>query len=285
MEEPTADKFVGMYVNHHTVDCGDDVPKAAQSGLMTLLMLNARLPELHTSQRQKKWNRVFTTTLEGKALLIVGVGAIGAGIAQHAKNFGMKVIGIRKSGAPQPGVDEMHKADALHSLLPRADFVMLNAALTPETKFIIGKREIAHWAEYGIFTVADFEAEMALEDAKESRKAMMEWGTDDAALIAEMEAEYRAAEAAERCCPVHPDWPTLAQHLLDDFPDATITDIVREVRRYRDAVEGLGLAGEEAVETGEAIARNQLSLLTGRLVDVARLDPERHERTGVAKTA
>lgn len=30
MEEPTADKFVGMYVNHHTVDCGEDVPKAAQ---------------------------------------------------------------------------------------------------------------------------------------------------------------------------------------------------------------------------------------------------------------
>ena len=25
-----AEKFVGMYVNHHTVDCGEDVPKAAQ---------------------------------------------------------------------------------------------------------------------------------------------------------------------------------------------------------------------------------------------------------------
>ena len=30
METPLADKFVGMYVNHHTVDCGDDVPAAAQ---------------------------------------------------------------------------------------------------------------------------------------------------------------------------------------------------------------------------------------------------------------
>ncbi|MEP7354579.1 MAG: MqnA/MqnD/SBP family protein [Acidobacteriota bacterium] len=25
-----AEKFVGMYVNHHTIDCGEDVPKAAQ---------------------------------------------------------------------------------------------------------------------------------------------------------------------------------------------------------------------------------------------------------------
>jgi phosphoglycerate dehydrogenase-like enzyme len=122
---------------------GAHVPKAAQSGLMTLLMLNARLPELYTSQRQKKWNRVFTTTLEGKTLLIVGVGAIGAGVARHAKSFGMKVIGIRRSGAPQPDVDEMHQPDALHTLLPQADFVMLNTALTPETRFLIGKRELA----------------------------------------------------------------------------------------------------------------------------------------------
>lgn len=30
LETPLADKFIGMYVNHHTVDCGEDVPKAAQ---------------------------------------------------------------------------------------------------------------------------------------------------------------------------------------------------------------------------------------------------------------
>lgn len=122
---------------------GVHVPKAAQSGLMTLLMLNARLPELAWSQRQKKWNRIFTTTLEGKTLLIVGVGAIGTGIARLAKDFGMRVLGIRRSGAPQPHVDEMHKPDALHVLLPRADFVLLNTALTPATRFLMGNREFA----------------------------------------------------------------------------------------------------------------------------------------------
>ncbi|MCX6595209.1 MAG: ABC transporter substrate-binding protein [Acidobacteria bacterium] len=30
MEPALADKFVGMYVNHYTVDCGDVIPKAAQ---------------------------------------------------------------------------------------------------------------------------------------------------------------------------------------------------------------------------------------------------------------
>jgi 1,4-dihydroxy-6-naphthoate synthase len=30
METPLAEKFVGMYVNHYTVDAGDVIPKAAQ---------------------------------------------------------------------------------------------------------------------------------------------------------------------------------------------------------------------------------------------------------------
>jgi 1,4-dihydroxy-6-naphthoate synthase len=30
MEPRLAEKFVGMYVNHYTVDCGELVPKAAQ---------------------------------------------------------------------------------------------------------------------------------------------------------------------------------------------------------------------------------------------------------------
>ena len=30
MEVPLAEKFIGMYVNHYTIDCGDVIPKAAQ---------------------------------------------------------------------------------------------------------------------------------------------------------------------------------------------------------------------------------------------------------------
>lgn len=120
---------------------GAHVPKAAQSALMALLMLNARMPELAWSQRRREWNRIFTSTLEGKTLLIVGVGQIGGGAATHAKSFGMRVIGTRRSGAPHPDVQEMHTPDALHKLLPHADFVLVNTALTPQTRFIIGEKE------------------------------------------------------------------------------------------------------------------------------------------------
>ena len=122
---------------------GAHVPKAAQSALMTLLMANARLPELAESQRKREWNRLFTSRLEGQTVLIVGVGAIGGGAAEMAKQFGMTVLGIRRSDKPHPAVDEMHGIGALHELLPRADFVLVNIALTDETRFLFGPREFA----------------------------------------------------------------------------------------------------------------------------------------------
>lgn len=121
---------------------GAHLPKAAQSGLMALLMVNARMPALMWNHRRHRWDRQFTSALNGKTVLIVGVGTIGGGIAELARQFGMQVLGIRRSGAPHPAVDEMHGPEALHALLPRADFVLLNTALTEETRFLIGADEI-----------------------------------------------------------------------------------------------------------------------------------------------
>src|SRR5436190_11633546 len=70
-----------------TTNCGAHVPKAAQSALMAILMANAQIPKLVTEQRRKEWNRIFTPTVEGKTLLIVGVGHIGGGAAEQAKRL------------------------------------------------------------------------------------------------------------------------------------------------------------------------------------------------------
>jgi phosphoglycerate dehydrogenase-like enzyme len=126
-----------------TTNCGAHVPKAAQSALMAILMINSRIPTLAAEQRRRQWNRIFTSTVEGKTLLVVGVGHIGGGAAEQAKRFGMRVIGIRRSGAAHPAVDEMHRPEALHELLPRADIVLLNTALTSKTRFLMGANEFA----------------------------------------------------------------------------------------------------------------------------------------------
>ena len=126
-----------------TTNWGAHVPKASQSALMAILMINSRIPTLVTGQRRHEWNRIFTTTVEGKTLLIVGVGHIGGGAAEQAKQVGMRVIGIRRTPKRHPAVDKMYAPDALHELLPRADIVLLNTALTSHTRFLMGRREFA----------------------------------------------------------------------------------------------------------------------------------------------
>lgn len=124
-----------------TTNFGAHVPKASQSALMAILMINSRIPTLVTDQRRHDWNRIFTTTVEGKTLAIIGVGHIGGGAAEQAQKVGMRVIGIRRTAQPHPAVDEMFAPDALHKILPRADIVLLNTALTSHTHFMMGKTE------------------------------------------------------------------------------------------------------------------------------------------------
>ena len=79
-----------------------------------------------------------------------------------------------------------------------------------------------------------------------------------------------------RCCPSHADWPTLAAHVVEDFPELAVGDVVRELTRAKRAVDDIDLDAADALDTAELIARQQLRLLAGHTNETARLDPERH---------
>jgi phosphoglycerate dehydrogenase-like enzyme len=117
-------------------------PKADEYTAMAILMLNNNLPRTMTNQRRAKWEQPFNTGIAGKTLLILGVGHVGGGAARWAKRFGLRVLGIRRTGNRHAHVDEMHRPQALHKLLPRADFVLVTAPLTAETRHMIGAREL-----------------------------------------------------------------------------------------------------------------------------------------------
>lgn len=117
-------------------------PKAQQFAMTALLMLNERIPALVGEQRKAKWTRFYATAIEGKTALIVGVGMMGDAAARAARKLGLRVLGVRRSGAPNRYVDAMYTPDRLHDLLPQADFVLVNAPLTDETEGMIGRREL-----------------------------------------------------------------------------------------------------------------------------------------------
>ena len=95
--------------------------------------------------RERKWEEPGLGSperrLKGLTLLIVGLGGIGRSLAEMVVPFGMDVVGTSRSGSPVPGV-EVHRSDELPSLLGAADFVVICAALTDETRALISADEL-----------------------------------------------------------------------------------------------------------------------------------------------
>ncbi len=108
--------------------------------IMAFVLAFARGLQVYIPQQlRREWkkpgeNRGVVHLPEATAL-IVGVGGIGAETARLLAAFGTTVLATdaRRAAAP-PGVAELHKPDALDTLLPRADFVILTVPHTPATE-------------------------------------------------------------------------------------------------------------------------------------------------------
>ncbi len=125
-----------------TNNSGVHVEKTRESALMMLLMLNARVPAIMTNQHASRWQQIFSPSIRGRTVLIIGVGDMGGAVAKAARELGLRTAGIRRSGAPHPDIDQMHRPENLDSLLPLADFVVMAAPLTTETTALLDKRRL-----------------------------------------------------------------------------------------------------------------------------------------------
>ena len=101
-------------------------------------------------QREKRWERGPQDELEGSTMGIVGLGAIGQGIAVRAKAFGMRVIGTKRTPGSVPHVDEVHGPDDLHTVLRQSHVIAVTVPLAPGTRGLIGPDEFAVMREGAI---------------------------------------------------------------------------------------------------------------------------------------
>ena len=101
------------------------------------------VPGLQKDKAARVWNARTVRPLAGTTLLIIGLGHTGQAVAARARAFGMRVLGTRARPEPLEPVDEVHAADDLHDLLPRADFIAVSTPLIPATRGLIGAQEIA----------------------------------------------------------------------------------------------------------------------------------------------
>ena len=99
--------------------------------------------------RFERWSpfMLLGRSVAGATLGIVGMGRIGQAVARRALGWDMKVVYTRRSGALEAaavpaGADWQYRA-SLDDLLREADIVSLHVPLTPDTRHLIGARELA----------------------------------------------------------------------------------------------------------------------------------------------
>lgn len=103
-----------------------------------LLAYCKQLPSLYQLHNEHNWQRDLPIQeLFDKTLLIIGAGGIGQEIAVRAQAFGMRIFGSSRQSQPLPNFDKVVGANEWKELLPEAEFVVIAAPLTLETKGMI----------------------------------------------------------------------------------------------------------------------------------------------------
>jgi phosphoglycerate dehydrogenase-like enzyme len=122
----------------------------AEHVLGVTIALARRLPAAIRAQAAHQWAQdeleggPFARTLQGMRMGIVGLGSIGAEVARIALSVGVAVSAIRRR-VDQPrfdGIDTVWPPERLLELLAASDVVVIAAPHTPETKGLLGHREI-----------------------------------------------------------------------------------------------------------------------------------------------
>jgi D-2-hydroxyacid dehydrogenase (NADP+) len=136
-----------VVTNATTVHC---VP-IAQHILGMLVALARRFPDSLRHQQQARWaqNELWTAPvkpreLRDQVLLFIGFGAIGREAAKLVRPLGMRIWAVTHSGRADSDLAERaFPSLKLHEALPEADFVVVAAPDTPQTRNMLGARELA----------------------------------------------------------------------------------------------------------------------------------------------
>lgn len=224
---------------------GVNARAVSEHAMSLILALARRLPEARDNQAKKVWRGMIgdltqrEDELTDKTLVIVGLGRIGGRLAQLARAFDMRVIGVRRDPAGGRGAaDEVHALSALPALLPAADFVALTCPLTPETTNLIDAAALAR-----------MQRSAYLVNCARGRVV------DEPALVAALQAGAIAGAAID----VTWEEPLPAESPLWDAPGAFITPhTAGETRRYEDNVLDILMENLSRQWRGELALLNQV---------------------------
>ena len=121
-------------------------PQGAEHAWAFLLCLARGLTPAREQQKQHRWQADSVVEITGMTLGIIGMGGFGLEMVKRAAGYAMTIIAVDPLRTDVPaGVAELKPAtkENIHSLLQRADAVMMACPRTPETYHLISSEELA----------------------------------------------------------------------------------------------------------------------------------------------
>jgi phosphoglycerate dehydrogenase-like enzyme len=122
-------------------------PSLGEFALAGILFFAKDLRRMVRNQEAGVWEQFDITEVAGQTVGIVGYGDIGRAVAARMKPMGMRVIAMKRSGAPlyhvDPLVERIYGPDQMAEFLPQCDYVVVAAPLTAQTKGMIGREAFA----------------------------------------------------------------------------------------------------------------------------------------------
>lgn len=118
-------------------------PNAAEHVVGLCIAFARDFPRAVRQHDRGEWDHFRTRELGGSTVAVIGQGAIGRAVVELLGPFGVHRIGLRHTPAKGGPADEVLSLDRddLHDALARADFVVIAAPLSDETRGLIGPDE------------------------------------------------------------------------------------------------------------------------------------------------
>ncbi len=107
----------------------------------------------HQQQQQQNWQPQLYTSLTDKTMVVLGTGSIGSHLAQAASAFGIRTIGVNRTGIPpkQETFKDTFHINELEAALKQADIVVNTLPSTDETYHLLNQTTLSYCSNILLF--------------------------------------------------------------------------------------------------------------------------------------
>jgi len=155
IESATSARWVSTHaagVDHYPIDllaernliltngAGVNAPPIAEFVVLCVLSAAKSFPFFAVASDRREWptHRPPADELDGARALVLGYGEVGRGVGERLRAFGVRVTGVRRTPSEEP---DIIGPDEWRARLGEFDYILVTAALTGETRHMLGADE------------------------------------------------------------------------------------------------------------------------------------------------